>query len=848
MRVRSRWFTGALSVAVLTGGQLAVATSGSGADPGDRGRSAVERLRADAVDAVTLVGRPGAVSFVGTPAGGGIDNPRVGGGTTVAAAAREHLDRYGSALGADRAGTHLAPTSQVRTATGQDAVRYRQEVGGLPVLGGEVVVSLRPGGDLASMLSTMSTSTGVPEARVGEATAADAALAAAQGSSRRGGLQVAGKGRWLFDAALLGARTEHGARGVWRFEVGNGADVRRLVLVDDLTGAVVMDVDQVAHALDRIVCDNNNVQRADAVPCTAPIRSEGEAAVGLTDANLAFDYSGDVSEMYADLGIDLTALVGKDVSGVKKLASTVRWCFTGSGGCDPYADAFWNGTEMYYGAGYASADDVVGHEITHGVIQRNADLLYWGQSGAINESLADIMGEIMDHRNGAGTDAAGNWQLGEDLPPAVGALRDLKNPPAFQQPDKMTSGLYTSDIADEYYRDRGGVHTNSGVGNKTAYLISQGGTFNGQTVTGIDGADAGLTKTARLYLAAIQGLTSGSDYADLARVLDQSCQDLVGTHGFTATDCAEVHQAGVATELTTTPPKAPQRADASVACPAGNVRRVLFSSETGTPTDKLVPSTQDGTWSRAPGDYPGNATSGKDSWFAFDSPSIRTSSLVTAAPVVLPAGKKSYLSFNGWYVQDWFDGAYQDGGTVEVDDLGTPAEPLDAAAMPWVNGPNRTLSQFQAVPQPHAGKKAFGGDSFGWVRSRLDLSSLAGRSVKPQFTQRSDGQYAVYGWYLDDIEVYTCEPGTLVAPAPTIRGVAKVRKVLTAVPGTWRPAGVLLTYQWFRGAKAIPGARGRTYKVKPADRGKKLKVRVTGTKTGHTTKVVLSRPTKKVRR
>ena len=54
---------------------------------------------------------------------------------------------------------------------------------------------------------------------------------------------------------------------------------------------------------------------------------------------------------------------------------------------------------MFYGAGYAGADDVVGHEMTHGVIDRNSDLFYWGQSGAINESLADIMGEIVDHRN-----------------------------------------------------------------------------------------------------------------------------------------------------------------------------------------------------------------------------------------------------------------------------------------------------------------------------------------------------------------------------------------------------------------------------------------------------------------
>ena len=55
----------------------------------------------------------------------------------------------------------------------------------------------------------------------------------------------------------------------------------------------------------------------------------------------------------------------------------------------------------------------------------------------------------------------------------------------------MTSSFYTRTRSTD---DNGGVHTNSGVGNKTAYLISQGGTFNGQTITGIDAGDAGLTR------------------------------------------------------------------------------------------------------------------------------------------------------------------------------------------------------------------------------------------------------------------------------------------------------------------------------------------------------------------
>ena len=175
----------------------------------------------------------------------------------------------------------------------------------------------------------------------------------------------------------------------------------------------------------------------------------------------------------------------------------MRWCFSDDS-C-PYDNAFWDGRQMVFGAGYAKADDVVGHELTHGYVERTSALFYFHQSGAMNESLADTVGEIVDHRHGVDDDAA--WNVGEDLNiPA--AVRSMKDPTLHGQPDKMTSALYQ---ADDFQSDGGDVHTNDGVGNKTAYLISQGGTFNGHTVTGIDAGDPGLAKTGRLYLETIPG-------------------------------------------------------------------------------------------------------------------------------------------------------------------------------------------------------------------------------------------------------------------------------------------------------------------------------------------------------
>ena len=65
-------------------------------------------------------------------------------------------------------------------------------------------------------------------------------------------------------------------------------------------------------------------------------------------------------------------------------------------------------------------------------------------------------------------------------------MRSLKNPPLYGQPDRMTSTAFVNADIDN---DGGAVHDNDGVGNKTAYLISQGGTFNGRTITGIDSGD-----------------------------------------------------------------------------------------------------------------------------------------------------------------------------------------------------------------------------------------------------------------------------------------------------------------------------------------------------------------------
>ncbi|UTE78046.1 M4 family metallopeptidase [Rossellomorea sp. KS-H15a] len=188
-----------------------------------------------------------------------------------------------------------------------------------------------------------------------------------------------------------------------------------------------------------------------------------------------------------------------------------------------YNNAFWNGQQMVYGDGDGSTFvslsgglDVIAHELTHAVTDTTADLIYQNESGAINESMSDIFGTLVEY------DANNNpdWEIGEDIytPNKSGdALRSMSDPAKYGDPDHY-SVRYTGT------QDNGGVHINSGIGNKAAYLLSQGGTHYGVKVTGI-----GTDKTGKIYYRALtQYLTPSSNFSQLRSAAVQAATDLYG--------------------------------------------------------------------------------------------------------------------------------------------------------------------------------------------------------------------------------------------------------------------------------------------------------------------------------
>ncbi len=149
--------------------------------------------------------------------------------------------------------------------------------------------------------------------------------------------------------------------------------------------------------------------------------------------------------------------------------------------------------------------DAVGHEYTHGVIRFTSDLIYQREAGALNESFTDVFGEFLENRKGGGTD----WKAGRR---DGSCLRNIKNPP--DPSCKVTPDHYSNyrDCPSGQSPSRGNdfcyVHFNSGIPNKVAYLITEGGVHNGYTINGI-----GFDKAEFLYYITMINLPSNATFS-----------------------------------------------------------------------------------------------------------------------------------------------------------------------------------------------------------------------------------------------------------------------------------------------------------------------------------------------
>lgn len=181
-------------------------------------------------------------------------------------------------------------------------------------------------------------------------------------------------------------------------------------------------------------------------------------------------------------------------------------------------NAFWNGAAMWYGNGgstfkpLARGLDVGGHEMTHGVVEKTANLVYQNESGALNESFADVFGVLIENDT--------DWKIGEDVM-QVGAglpasLRDLSNP---HNGVSSNSPWWQPNHVNEKYtgtQNNGGVHINSGIPNYAFYLFTTN-------------AAVGKVKAEQVYYKALRDyLTKSSKFVDCRIAVIQAATDLYG--------------------------------------------------------------------------------------------------------------------------------------------------------------------------------------------------------------------------------------------------------------------------------------------------------------------------------
>ena len=151
---------------------------------------------------------------------------------------------------------------------------------------------------------------------------------------------------------------------------------------------------------------------------------------------------------------------------------------------EDYQNAFWNGYQMVFGDGdgeiflsFTKALDVVAHELTHGITEREAGLVYYNQSGALNESVSDVFGVMVAQYDASQTVEQADWSIGRALlAPGINGtgLRSMSEPgTAYDDPllGRDPQPAHMRDFV-ETNEDNGGVHINSGIPNRAFYLTA----------------------------------------------------------------------------------------------------------------------------------------------------------------------------------------------------------------------------------------------------------------------------------------------------------------------------------------------------------------------------------------
>jgi len=250
-----------------------------------------------------------------------------------------------------------------------------------------------------------------------------------------------------------------------------------------------------------------------------------------------------------------------------RISAFIDICATnGTTGSCPYGNAFWvpwTSTEcasgacsgIFLGKNFDHADDVIAHELAHGVtfsLAFSSAMADNSETAALSEAISDIFGEAMDQLNvlpGEAADPA--WTMGEDA--QAGGYRNLQDPAVSKIGKSWAPG---------------DSHDNSGPVNRLAFVLANGGKIgkvkikalgsnaNSVTKNGLceaPGECVGTVRMSQLVFAATSNLTATSNYFDFGKQMMNACSAFVtnGTAGFKNATCKNVGAALKAQGFTT---------------------------------------------------------------------------------------------------------------------------------------------------------------------------------------------------------------------------------------------------------------------------------------------------------
>ncbi|MEK7539808.1 MAG: M4 family metallopeptidase, partial [Patescibacteria group bacterium] len=442
----------------------------------------------------------------------------------------------------------------------------QQSYQGVPVFGGQLKLhhNLATGG----RLTTGKVSSAAPDIDVVPTVSANEAISIAENLSGQSGTSVLKSNLYIFNEQLLNKLKPSENILVWQIDLYQSEPLfHEYYFINAHTGELVYQIHGLHEAINRQIYDCSYFDGNCYIDSTDPVtgytygRSEGQPARGVNPYWYIVDSLTDTDDLYDNLGNVYNYYVNKfgreGANGNSGMGDGINFPVTDTTGltyidyytaeADYCPNAFFDNVgAMHYCDGFVT-NDISAHEYAHAVnfysvLDANgapAGLTYTYEIGALNEANSDVFGEALEYY----VTGSNDWLMGAEL--STGALRSMSDPTTYTYTDENGNSIPYPDryMSENLYcgeGDNGGVHLNSSVVNKAAYLMAIGGTFNGCTVTGI-GREM---EEAIFYRAQTTYYTTTTDFNGAYTALLAACRDL-----YAADVCKQVEKALRAVEL-----------------------------------------------------------------------------------------------------------------------------------------------------------------------------------------------------------------------------------------------------------------------------------------------------------